>query len=276
VALGERFDWSGAFLYAAALSTVITGVHLLKRMDYAWAIILAGFFGLGIFLRIQSKNSKPLLDVRLLTENRAFTLSNIATLINYAASFGVVFLFTLYLQFVKGLSAQTAGFILVVQPIVQAVFSPLAGRWSDTVAPTIMATLGMAICAIGLLAATFIGAETSLTIVILAMVLLGIGFGVFSSPNMSAIIGSVGPRHYGTASSMIATMRTVGMLTSMAVITIVLSWTMGDAPVTTENNLDYVRSMHVALLAFCGMSLVGIGFSIVRNRMASLSPYGEV
>ncbi|MGD9009328.1 MAG: MFS transporter, partial [Desulfobacteraceae bacterium] len=93
-------------------------------------------------------------------------------------------------------------------------------------------------------------------------------FGIFSSPNMSAIIGSVGPRHYGTASSMIATMRTVGMLTSMAIITLVLSLFMGDNPVSKDNHLDFVSSMHVSLIAFSLMSIVGICFSMIRNRVA--------
>lgn len=265
---GEKFDWVGSVLYATALSTVIAGIHLLDRMDFAGVLIIAGLLGLAIFLKVETKRSKPLLDVRLLLNNRAFTLSNIATLINYAASFGVIFLFTLYLQYVKGLSAQQAGFVLVTQPCVQAVFSPLSGRWADAISPSLMATVGMAICAVGLVAATFIGTNASLITIILVMVLLGIGFGIFSSPNMSAIIGSVGPRHYGTASSMIGTMRTVGMLTSMAVITVILSLFMGNNPISTDNHLEFVHSMHVSLIAFSLMSIVGIGFSMIRNRVA--------
>jgi EmrB/QacA subfamily drug resistance transporter len=265
---GEPFDWGGSIIYATALSTVIVGIYLLNRMESAGLFIIAGLLGLAVFLKLAAARDKPLLDVRFLLNNRTFTLSNIATLINYAASFEVIFLLTLYLQYVKGLSAQQAGFVLVVQPVVQAVFSPLSGRWSDAYSPSLMATLGMAICAIGLMAATFIGSDTSLTAIIFVMVLLGMGFGIFSSPNMSAIIGSVGPRHYGTASSMIATMRTVGMLTSMAIITVVLSLFMGDNPVSKDNHLDFVSSMHVSLIGFSLMSIVGICFSMIRNRVA--------
>jgi EmrB/QacA subfamily drug resistance transporter len=264
---GEKFDWLGSIIYATALSTVIVGIYLLNRIDFAGALIVAGLLGLAIFLKVMTKKHTPLLDVRFLLNNRAFTLSNIATLINYAASFGVIFLFTLYLQYVKGLSAQQAGFVLMVQPCVQAVVSPLSGRLADAYSPSLMATLGMAICAIGLMAATFIGSDTSLIAIIFIMALLGVGFGVFSSPNMSAIFGTVGQRYYGMASSMISTMRTVGMLTSMAVITAVLSLFMGDSPIALDNHLEFVRSMHVSLIAFSLMSMVGIGFSMIRNRV---------
>jgi EmrB/QacA subfamily drug resistance transporter len=265
-ARGESFDWIGTIIYSAALTVFITGVYQSERMDFAGLLIIAGIVGLVTFLLIEYRLNKPLLDVRLLLTNRTFTLSNIATLINYAASFGVIFLFTLYLQYVKGLSPQQAGFVLFIQPCVQAIVSPISGRLSDVYSPTWMATIGMAICSGGLIAATFIGAGSPLSTTIVSMTLLGIGFGVFSSPNMAAIMGSVEARHFGTASSMVATMRTLGMLCSMMVISLVLSLFLGEAPVSIHNQRKFVQSMHVSLIVFTVMSIVGILFSMSRSQ----------
>jgi EmrB/QacA subfamily drug resistance transporter len=265
-ARGESFDWFGSIVYAAALSTVIWGAHLLKKTEFGWLVFLAGMVGLIFFAKIEIKSDKPLLDVQFLSKNKTFMFGNITTLINYAASFGVVFWFTLYLQHVKGMNPQQAGFFMMIQPCVQALCSPLSGRLADTYSPSRLATFGMVLCTAGLLSATFIGPSSSLSALVIVVVLLGIGFGFFASPNMTAIIGSVDKRYYGTASSMIATMRTVGMLTSMTFISLILSYFMGDDPLTPSNKIEFVNSMHFAMIMFAVMSVMGVGFSMVRSR----------
>lgn len=263
---GERFDWFGTVVYGLALTMVIASVHMIKTSNFGWLVFCAGVIGLTLFARIEMTTEKPLLNVRFLSKNRPFMFGNIATLINYAASFGVIFLFTLYLQNVKGMSPQQAGFFMMIQPCVQALISPFSGRLSDAYSASRMATLGMALCAVGLVAARFIDADSSMITLVIVVVLFGTGFGVFSSPNMSAIIGSVDQKYYGTASSMIATMRTVGMLISMTIITVVFSFFMGDAPLSASNNLEFMSSMHVTMIVFSLMSVMGIGFSMNRNK----------
>ncbi len=263
---GQKFDWRGSLLFAAALTLLISGLTEITQWPAAWGLIVGGLSGLFLFMRLQQKTASPLLDVHLITSNPTFTLSNIATLINYAASFGVVFLFSLFLQYALGLSSQATGAVLVVQPVTQAILSPLAGRLSDKWPPATVATAGMGICALGLMAAARIGQTTPIHLVIAVMVVLGIGFGLFSSPNMSAIMSSVTPRYYGTASSLMATMRTQGMLVSMAVVTVILTHYLKDQPVTTGNITLFVKSMQWSLALFSGMSLVGIVFSLGRMK----------
>ena len=96
---------------------------------------------------------------------------------------------SLYLQFIHGKSAQMAGLILVAQPVVMAVFSPYAGRLSDRIEPWKIASSGMGLTALGLFMFIFIGTETSVFFIVCNLVLLGFGFALFSSPNMSAIMG---------------------------------------------------------------------------------------
>ncbi len=117
---------------------------------------------------------------------------------------------SLCLQYIKGLDPQSAGLILVAQPLVQAVFAPIAGRLSDRFPAQKLASLGMALCTMGLFILTFITAQTSIAVVSGGLVVLGIGFGFFSSPNTSAIMGSVEKRFYGVASAMVSTMRLLG------------------------------------------------------------------
>jgi len=95
-------------------------------------------------------------------------------------------------------------------------------------------------------------------------VFLGLGFALFSSPNVSMIMGSVAPRHLGVASGLSASMRTLGMLTSMMVITLIFSYTMHGQPVTLETQSAFLDSMRMALLIFCALCVVGIGCSLGR------------
>ena len=264
---GDTFDWPGTILFALALSILITGLTQINKMEWAWLAIIGGVMGLVLFFQLQRKIKFPLIDVHLFTTNLTFTLSNIATLINYAASFGIIFLFSLYLQYTKGFSAQTAGIIMMAQPLTQAILSPLAGRISDIYPPTWIATLGMACCTVGLFLASFVGTTTGLAVILTILILLGIGFGFFSSPNMTAIMSSVRPKYYGTASSMVGTMRTQGMLVSMAIVTLIITHYLGDQPVTPETMDGFIKSMQMSFRIYTAMGLVGIVFSLGRGAV---------
>ena len=263
-ARGKRFDAFGSLIYMAALFALIIGVTQLKAMPEAKWMAMAGLGGLLFFLFYESKSDSPIIDVGLLTTNRTFSLSNAATLINYAASFGVVFFFSIYLQTIRGIPPKTAGFILVVQPVIQALLAPLAGRLSDIRPPARIATVGMGLCAAGLAVAACITAETPLIVIFVVLILLGIGFGFFSTPNTAAIMASVPPVYYGTASSLLATMRAMGMLISMTIITVLLSVFMGRQPITPETGTAFITTMRWSLMVFALMSVAGIACSLGR------------
>lgn len=268
VAADEPFDYLGAAVFFLALCLLIFGASQLTKSDAAVWNVLSGLIGLGIFTAIEWKVAFPLLDLRLLISNLIFSFSNLATFLNYASASSFSFFFSLYLQYVKGLSPQQAGIFLVVQPIVQAVLAPIAGRLSDRFPPARIATLGMAFCTIGLVAAALINPESSFVFIIVVMVLLGMSLGLFSTPNMTAILNSVGPRHQGTAASMVSTMRTTGMLFSTTAIAVILTIYMGDQPVTRSNIPEFVGSMQTSLFLFSALSLLGTLFSMVKGRLA--------
>jgi len=261
---GEPFDWRGSLVYAAAIMLLICGASNLDRGWWAWALAIAGVAGLGHFLVLESRTAYPVLNVALLRENRVFAFSNLAALLNYAATFGVTFFLSLYLQYVKGLDPHEAGTILILQPVIQTVFSPLCGRLADRFSAPGVATIGMALCAIGLAVAATITAATPLGVVMVTLVALGLGFAFFSSPNISTIMGSIPPRYLGVASGLNSTMRTLGMMASMTVITIIFSIFMGGQAVTPDTQAQFLTSMRTALLCFSVLCGIGIVFSLAR------------
>jgi EmrB/QacA subfamily drug resistance transporter len=264
IAQGEPFDWIGSISYALAVVSLMIGATHLSDGPWGWGLLALSLFCFFLFYKLELRSGYPLLDVRLLRDNRVFALSNLAALFNYAATFGVTFFLSLYLQYVKGMEPQTAGSILIVQPIMQTIFSPICGRLSDRVSASLVATIGMACCATGLAIAASLGADSSLVGVFGLLIFLGAGFALFSSPNTSMIMGSVEPRHLGVASGLSATMRTLGMTVSMIVITLIFSYLMGGQGVTAETQPQFLASMRLALYVFCGFCVIGIGCSVGR------------
>lgn len=265
-ASGERMDWLGSAVYALAIGSIMTGAAH-AQASFGLPLLAVGVVGLGLFLILESRCASPLLDVRLLSGNRFFTLSSLAALGNYAATFGVVFFMSLFLQYAKGLSARQAGFILLLQPLMQVVTSPIAGRLAERIYIAKLATAGMLMSGVGLLlAALTLGPQTPLWLVALELMLIGAGFGIFITPNTTAIMDSVERRQYGVASGMIGAMRTLGMATSLTTITLVFSLFMGDQAVTDANLPRFLLSMKTALVAFSLFSCLGVILSFSRGR----------
>jgi MFS family permease len=231
--------------------------------------VAGGFIGISIFIAWEAKTESPVYDLNLFKTNRVFAFSNVAALINYSATFAVAFLLSLYLQHIKGLSPQNAGIILVAQPIVQTLFSPLAGRLSDRIEPRIVATTGMSLTALGLVFFIFLDEHSTLVLIVAWLILLGFGFALFSSPNTNAIMGSVERRFYGLASGSVGTMRLLGMMISMGITTMLFSMLIGRVQITAEYYPAFLKSIRVAFIVFSLLCFGGIFASMVRGRTGS-------
>jgi EmrB/QacA subfamily drug resistance transporter len=267
-ARGEEFDLAGTFIYCLALIAIMVGISLLPAPKSAWFILL-GVGGIWGFLTWEARTKSPVFELSLFKTNRTFAFSNLAALINYSATFAVTFLLSLYLQNVKGLNPQSAGLILVFQPMVMAFFSPFAGRLSDRIEPRIVASIGMILTTLGLFLFTFIHKDTSLTRIIGNLVILGLGFALFSSPNTNAIMGSVEKRFYGIASGAVGTMRLLGMMISMGVATLTFALWIGRVRITTASSPDFMTSLRVAFTIFALLCFCGIFASMVRGHLHS-------
>lgn len=265
-AKGERFDLPGSLIYSLMLVAIMYGFSLLPAMAGGW-LILAGVLALVAFVWWEMRVQSPVLNIGLFRNNAVFAFSNLAALINYSATFAVAFLLSLYLQYIKGFSPQYAGVILISQPVVQAVFSPIAGRLSDRIEPRILASAGMALTVVGLSMFTFLSADTSLAFIIGGLVLLGFGLALFSSPNTNAVMSSVENRSYGVASATLATMRQVGMMLSMGVAMLLFAVYIGRVQITPEYHELFLRSVKVAFIIFACFCFGGIFASLARGRV---------
>lgn len=265
-AKGERFDLGGAVLYAVSLVVVMYGLTVLP----AWPGILLVLFGLcwiGAFIFWELRTASPLLDMRLLTSNLTFSLSNIAALINYSATFAVTFLVSLYLQYLKGFTPREAGMVLIAQPVVMAAFSPIAGRLSDRIEPRIVASIGMGFTALGLALFAFLDGGSSLRFVVLNLFIIGFGFALFSSPNTNAVMSSIDRRHYGVGSAMLGTMRLTGQMLSMGMVMVVFSMGIGRVQITPEHYPHFLQSVKALFLLSAVLCAAGIFASLARGRV---------
>jgi EmrB/QacA subfamily drug resistance transporter len=265
-ARGESFDFVGALIYGGAVVAFMVGASGLPSPRSAF-LALGGLIAMGVFAWWELRVRHPVFEVRLFIRNRVFAFSCLAALIHYSATFGVTFLISLFLQYVQGLSPQEAGLVMIAQPVMMALFSPFAGKLSDRVEPRVIASLGMGITAGGLLLLGTVSAETSTAFVVGCLTGLGCGFGLFSSPNMNAIMGAVARRQYGIASGSVGTMRLLGQILSMAIATLMFALFIGRVPITPEHQAEFVHSVRMALFVFFGLCLCGIYFSLSRGRL---------
>jgi MFS family permease len=176
---------------------------------------------------------------------------------------------SLYLQYIKGLPPQSAGSILVAQPIVMTIFSPLAGRWSDRIEPRLLASAGMAILAAGLAFASFIDSNTGMPWIVAVLLLFGFGFALFSSPNTNAVMGSVEKKHYSVASAALGTMRLTGQMLSMGIVMLIFSLHIGRVKIVPANYPLFLVSLRTIFWIFAILSLIGVFFSLARGSLHS-------
>ncbi len=264
-ARGESFDLTGSLLFMASLGVMMYGVSSLPSAA-GIAMVSAGFVGIAGFVLWELRAPYPALNMALFLHNRTFAFSNLAALINYSATATVGFFLSLYLQSVRGLTAEAAGFVLVAQPVFQAIFSPFMGRLSDRVEPRVLASVGMGLTVVGLGLLGFVGRDTPLPYIVASLSFLGLGFAMFSSPNTNAVMGSVERRQYGIASATLGTMRLVGNMLSMGVAVMLLAVLMGNVQIVPEHFDAFLRCMRTAFPLFAGLCLAGIFASLARGN----------
>lgn len=262
----EPYAYVSAILYIVGLVTGLYGISSIASNSQAPYLLLVGTLVFIAFIVLELRSDYPLLNLRLF-QNLTFAFSNLAALINYSATYAVSFIFAIYLQVVRGYDAQAAGMILLIQPAFQALLSPYAGSLSDRVEPRTLASLGMGVSALGLLIFSFISPDFPLWLLMANLALLGSGFGLFSSPNSNAVMGSVERRFYGVASSTLATMRNTGQAFSMALVTLIVTLYVGNAQLTPELATEFVQIARTACLTFAIICGLGIFASLARGRV---------
>jgi len=267
-AKGEKFDLSGSIVYLFSMSAFMFGFSRLPEIS-AIILLVAGLFGLLGFGFLEMRVKFPIFNLKLFASNRLFAFSNLAALINYATTFAITFLLSLYLQYILGLSPRDAGMILITQPVLMAIVASISGKLSDRHDPRILASIGMGIITGGLIMLTFLTEHSSITYLLAILAIVGFGFGMFSSPNTNAIMGSVDRKFLGVASATVGTMRLTGQMMSMGIATLILQVFIGNSPISAQNAAEFMTSMRTTFIVFVVLCIVGLFSSLARGRSTS-------
>ncbi len=262
---GEKFDAAGSVIYGLSLLAIMYGFTLLPDI-LGLALIGIGVGGLVLFIFWENRIKNPVLSIELFKRSMVFSMSNLAALINYSATYAISFLLSLYLQYVKGYSPEISGLILVLQPVMMAVLSPIAGRLSDKIQPQLIATVGMALTTLGLAMMVFLDQDTQLYFIMISLITVGLGFGLFSSPNTNAVMSSVDKSYYGVASGTLATMRLVGQMLSLGIVMLMFALFIGQVQITPANYPLFLVSSKTAFIVFAVLCFAGIFASLARGK----------
>jgi EmrB/QacA subfamily drug resistance transporter len=267
-ARGEKFDIKGSIIYIIGIASFFYGFSSLPSLT---GIILCpiGAAALVLFVWWESRVPSPIFNINLFRGNRVFIFSNIAALVTYLATFAINTLLSLYLQYIKGFRADKAGLVLICASVLMTTFTILAGFLAQKVESRLLATLGMGLDLIATVMLIFLGNDTAIWYVILALMIYGTGIGLFVSPNTNAIMGSVDKKVLGVASGTLGTMRTAGMMLSMAITMVLFSVYIGAAEITSAYYPQFLTSVRVGFIIFSACGLGGlIAQMIARNRDA--------
>lgn len=261
------FDAPGSMLYAAGLSLFLLGFTSLPRI---WLSILVapGALFLVAFVYWERRARDPLFRVTMFRDP-LYAACNLAAFINYAATLAVTFLMSFYLQYTRSLSPQTTGLLLIAPALFQATFSPIAGRLSDRLDSTLLATIGMTASTLGLAALSALAATTSLVLVVAALCLIGVGFAFFAAPITHAVMGGVAKANVGAASSALATVRWGGQNISLGLASLIMTLVVGRQALEPTLYPRVLTSVRVSFALFAALSMAGtfiLGIAARRRR----------
>ena len=250
-------DIPGMILYSLSILLLMIGFSSLPGLT-GGAVIAGGIVCLALFILRKLRAEHPALDLRLFSGNQTFASANLAALLFNTSNFAVIFLLSLYLQDIRNFDSRVSGIILLTLVIFMALFSSSAGRLSDRIAPRIVIGTGVVLSSAGLFILSFLGGDTPLISVIIALAVMGTGFAFFQSPLLRTLVSSVPKEMYGLASGMVETMRLVGMTISIAITTIIFTFFIGSTRITPAVSREFIGTIHVIFWIFLVISLCAL------------------
>lgn len=255
-------DWTGSFLVILIIALWITGSSTLDKGFTGIAMLVAGLLLVPVFVWVEHRAEAPVLEFHIFRQHPDFTWALMIQLFTYSGAFGITFLFSLYLQTARGFPPSKTGTILMISPVIMAIMSPLFGRLADRFSPKILAAAGAFLIFFSTLIATGISTTTSIWLLGVILALQGVGFGMFSSPNMKILMTGIDKAHLSVASALTAQTRSLGMIVSMLLITLFLSLLMGEAGVTAETSDSYLSVMRYSLISLAVLGGIAITMSV--------------
>jgi EmrB/QacA subfamily drug resistance transporter len=278
---GEKFDILGSITFSLGLIALLLALNL--GIDYGWtslpilSLFVLFVVMLVLFFTWEKRAPNPVLDLSLF-QHRVYNFSVLAAMLQSLAMFAVDFLIVFYLQGVRGYSPLTAALLLIPLPLVSAVVGPLSGLLADHIGARIPATVGVLVQAAALVwFITWLSPTTSYWQIAVGLALMGLGGGLFWSPNTSAAMNSAPLPRLGIASATLATLRQTGMVTSFAVALAVAAGSLPHQAVMSlfigtnitlgsQSMQAFTLGIKNAFLVSTFLCLVAAGFSFVRGR----------
>jgi EmrB/QacA subfamily drug resistance transporter len=265
----ERFDAVGAFIFMAGLVALLLGLN----QGHAWgwmslailALLASAAILLGVFLFVERRVAGPMLDLSLFRA-RVFSASAASAVLNYICLYTVLFLLPFYLIQARGFDPAQAGLILTAQPIIMALAAPISGTLSDRIGARWISTPGMLIMAVGLFLLSRLGPQAPPGIVALGLAVVGLGTGMFVSPNTSALLGAAPLHRRGIASGILATARNVGMVLGVGLAGAIFTTVQAQGQVLGSPTATF-DGIHMGFLVAVGVALLGALTSAVRGRV---------
>ncbi len=265
---GIPIDYRGSIVYGIGMVLFIYGFTILNQ-SLGVILTILGVICLVIFGWIELRQDNPVFDIRFF-KNRKFLSANFASLSAYLATYAAVTILNYHLQYINGYDSQSAGIILLVAPICQVIFAPIAGRLSDKFVPQILASIGMGLGTVSLILFSTLNFNTPIEFVIVSMIIYGVGFGLFSPPNTNVIMGSVPPKDTSVASAAVSTMRSVGQAMSMGILTLVFAFVMGNVPIVEEYYPLLISSCQMTCIICVVLCMASVFASFVGIRSKNI------
>jgi EmrB/QacA subfamily drug resistance transporter len=281
----QRFDIAGAALLGVALLLLLVALTEGQIWGFGDPRTLAalgvGLLLLPLFVWWELRTPEPMIRLGLF-RNTVFSLSLMASFASFLAGSFNFLLLPYYLQNVLGYDPQRTGLTLIASPIVLSLISPLSGRLSDRFGARWLGLAGLVVMSGALYSFATLTTESTQLDVILRLLLIGLGFGLFQSPNSSMIMGSVPRSATGVASGLLAVMRTLGQTVGVAVAGAIWASQVVAAagrnydPITSAPPAALVSGMHDAMLVAAALAALGIIPTLARGAMtAGSQPHAE-
>lgn len=257
----NKFDMTGSILYSIGIILFIYGfTRILETVGQI--ITIAGIILLIGFGLWELRNKNPIFEMRLF-RNIRFSAANLACLFSYFATFMTTYVYNYHMQYIMGMNSQLAGMYLIITPAIMVVMSVLSGELIKKVQAEIVTGVGLLILTVAFIIMCFLSRTTPLYVLLIAMGLHGIGYGLFSSPNTLLITTTVPPQESSKASASLSAMRLIGQTVSLGIFTTVFAIIMGNVAIVPEYYDLLLNSCHVIMILAVIFVFIGAVISFV-------------
>ncbi len=234
------------------------------NIAYLLTVIALFIFFIAVFFIRQLKEEIPLFNPSFF-RNNIFLYSLCSGFFVFVSMTGISFMLPFFFERSLGLSTFNTGNILVALPASTALMAPIAGYLSDKLGQRLISTIGLATSSIGIALMFFVHQGASILHIIINLAIFGFGIGMFSSPNNSALMGSVDYKDRGTASGVLSTMRNLGMVSGVGIVSLLFNSRLQN--MQESDSIHYANAFTWALPFILGFMLIGIFFSASRRSV---------